>query len=456
MRKENIMGYEKEGKLLMIIALPIMISMFIQALYNIVDSYFVAKLGEDVLTAVSLAFPFQQVMIAIAVGTGVGINALLSRLLGQKNFEKANIVANNAILLAVISWLIMAVVGLFFNKAYFNWQIQDGFVVEQGITYLTICTTCSLGLFGGIILERLLQSTGKTKLSMISQLVGALTNIVLDPILIFGLWGVPKLGISGAAIATIIGQSFSLVLSLYFNLKYNTEIDFRMRYLKLDFKIVKEIYQVGIPAILNNAISSIMIFSMNNILMLFSTSATVVLGIYVKLQSFIFMPIFGLNNGLIPIIAYNYGAKNKSRINNTIRIALLVSLGFTVLGTFLLWFYGGQLAMLFVKDVNTINIAIDAFFKISLGIIPVGIVYIICALTQALGKAKYALIIQIARQLLGVLPLAYLLSLTNNLSLVWWAFPITDGLALLLGIVLYFRIKHSIINNIGDSYDIRT
>ena len=323
--QENKMGVMPVNKLLLEMSLPMMASMLVQALYNIVDSIFVAKLSENALTAVSLAFPIQTLLIAVGAGTGVGVNALLSKQLGEKDYKRVNRTAMNGILLAGISYLLFVLVGIMGVKPFYASQVKgnEQEIYTMGVQYLTIVCVCSFGLFAQLIFERLLQSTGKTTYSMISQASGAVINIILDPILIFGLCGLPKMGVAGAAVATVIGQVAGGTLGLIFNLKKNKEIQFSLGGLKPDQYTIANIYKVGVPSIIMQAIGSVMTYGMNMILIAFSPTATAVFGVYFKLQSFFFMPIFGLNNGLIPIVAYNYGAGKRSRLVKAIKCSLV-------------------------------------------------------------------------------------------------------------------------------------
>ena len=330
--RENKMGTMPENKLLLSMAVPMMISMLVQALYNIVDSIFVSRICEDALTAVSMAFPWQNIVIAIAVGFGVGINALLSRALGQKNAERVNQVAINGLLLALLSYLLVLVAGLLGIRAYMRTQTDIESIVNYGITYLNICILCSFGVFVEITFERFLQATGRTVYSMITQLTGAITNIVLDPILIFGLLGFPKLGIAGAAWATVIGQCVGAVVAVTLNHFKNPEVHLRLRHIRPNGRLMGEITAISIPSIIMSCISSLTCFVMNMILIAYSSTAVAVFGVYFKLQSFVFMPVFGLNNGMVPIIAYNYGAQKPERIHKTIRLGMVYAVAIMMIG----------------------------------------------------------------------------------------------------------------------------
>ena len=336
-QQENKMGVMPINKLLIAMALPMMASMLVQALYNIVDSAFVARVNENALTAVSMAFPVQSLMISVGVGTGVGVNALLSRNLGEKNFESANLAARNGLFLSLASYLAFALFGLFCSRMFFEVQISDAQVITYGTQYTMTVTGLSFGAFLVIMSERLLQSTGLTVYAMISQLTGAIINVILDPILIFGLLGFPRLEVLGAALATVIGQIVGMVLSLYLNVKKNQEININMRGFRPHLPTIKGIYKVGLPSIIMQAISSVMVFGMNKICMQYLSALAVnVFGIYFKLQSFVFMPVFGLNNGMVPIVAYNYGARNKKRIMETIRLSVLLAVGIMLAGLLIL------------------------------------------------------------------------------------------------------------------------
>lgn len=330
--RENKMGVMSINKLLITMSLPMIISMLVQALYNVVDSMFVSHISENALSAVSLAFPLQSFMIAVCTGTGVGINAVLSKSLGEKNYDEANSAANNGIFLAVLSYLLFLIIGLFFTRFFYQCQTDITEIIEGGYSYLVVCTTCSFGLFGQIVFERLMQSTGKTFYTMITQGLGAIINIILDPILIFGLFGFPKLGIAGAAIATVIGQIIAMLLAIYYNVSKNDEIKIKIKGFKPNFKTIKKIYSVGIPSIIMGSIGSVMTFGMNKILMVFTSTATAVFGVYFKLQSFVFMPVFGINNGMVPIVSYNFGARNKERMIDTMKISIIYAVCIMIIG----------------------------------------------------------------------------------------------------------------------------
>ncbi|MGB4313352.1 MAG: MATE family efflux transporter [Natronincolaceae bacterium] len=447
---ENKMGVMPIKKLIINMSLPIMVSMLVEALYNVVDSIFVAQISENALTAVSLVFPVQNLIIAIAVGTGVGINAFLSRSLGEGNIEKANNVANNGILLGLISYVIFLAFGLLFSKSYFTFQIDDTEIIEYGISYLSIICVGSICRFIHIVFERLLLSTGKTLYTMIAQGAGAVVNIILDPIFIFGHFGMPAMGTAGAAIATIIGQITAAALVVIFNFKINREININMRGFRPNLKIIKDIYSVGIPSIAMMSIISVTTYGMNNILNKFSYTAIAVFGIYFKLQSFIFMPVFGLNNGMVPIIAFNYGAGSKGRLIRTIRLGIVYAFCIMIFGLVLIQILPGRILALFKASEDMLAIGIPALRIISLSYIFAGISVVASAIFQAFGNALLSLLTAISRQLVVLLPAAYVLSLFKNINLIWWSFPIAEIASLMLSIVFLKHIYDKKIVLIGE------
>lgn len=438
--KENKMGVMPIPKLLVSMSLPMMLSMLVQALYNIVDSIFVAQIDEYALTAVSLAFPLQNLMIGVATGTGVGINALLSRSLGEKNEKEASLTANNGIFLAILSYLVFAVIGLTAARPFFAMQTDIPEIVEYGTQYLTIICLCSFGLFLQITFERLLQSTGKTLFTMITQGTGAITNIILDPILIFGLFGFPKMGVAGAAAATVFGQILGLVLAAIFNLKVNKEIHLSLKGFHPNGTVIRKIYSVGVPSIIMMAIGSVMTFGFNKILLMFTSTATAVFGVYFKLNSFAFMPVFGLNNGMIPIIAYNYGARNKKRITDTIRLSITTAVCLMLVGLAVFQLIPDKLLLLFNASDHMLEIGVPALRTISLSFLFAGFCIVTGSVFQALGNGMYSLFVSIARQLLVLLPAAYILAHTLGLNAVWWSFNIAEIVSLLTSGLLLRRI----------------
>ena len=445
-REENKMGVMPVGTLLMSMSIPMMLSMLVQALYNVVDSYFVAKISQDALNAVSLSFPIQNIIIGVAVGTGVGVNALLSRSLGEKNFETANETAGNGVMLSIISGLVMLVIGLTLPGFFFRIQTDIPGIIDQGTVYLTICCTCSMGIFLEIAFERLLQSTGMTVLTMLTQGVGALTNIIMDPILIFGLGPFPEMGVAGAAVATVTGQIIGAVLGLILNLTKNKELDFKPRYLRLKGKIVRQIYSVGVPSMVMNTVGSVMVFGLNQILMSFTDTATAVFGVYFKLQSFIFMPVFGLNNGMVPIIAYNYGARNRKRILDTMKLAIVGAIGIMLAGLAVAELFPAQLLGIFNASEEMLAIGVPALRIICSCFIFAGFGIVSGSVFQALGHGVLSMMVSIVRQLLVLLPAAYLLSLSGRLELVWFAFPIAELFAVVMCTIFTRRIIRTVID----------
>lgn len=439
-KQQNKMGVMPIPKLLITMSLPMILSMLVQALYNVVDSIFVAKLNEAALTAVSLAFPVQNLMIAIAVGTGVGINALLSRYLGEHRFDNANDVARNGIFISIISGLVFTVIGVSGAGTFFRAQTSDPEIIRYGTQYMQIVTFFAIAIFMQITGERLMQSTGKTFYNMVTQGLGAIINIILDPILIFGLFGLPRLEVAGAAIATVIGQIVAVSLSLYLNCKKNTEININMRHFRPCGKTIKAIYEIGVPSIIMQSIGSFMTFGMNNILLMFSSTAAAVFGVYFKLQSFVFMPIFGLNNGLIPIIAYNYGAKEPKRITHVIRLSIYIATGIMLVGLVLFQTIPATFMAMFDASDHMMEIGVPALRIISLSFLFAGYSIICSSVYQALGNGVYSLIVSAARQLFIILPAAYILGKLFGLRMVWWAFPLAEIISVILCTILLRKI----------------
>ena len=437
---ENKMGVMPVNRLLFSMSLPMILSMLVQALYNIVDSIFVAQIGETALAAVSLAFPVQNLIIAVSVGTGVGVNALLSRSLGEKNQETANLAAVNGIFVFFLSYLLFAVFGLFFARMYFSVQTSNPEIIEQGTIYLSVCSIFSFGIFLEIALERIMQSTGRTIYNMITQGLGAIINIILDPILIFGLFGFPRMGILGAAVATVIGQIIAMLLLLYFNIRKNSDVNLNMRRFRPDTAIIAEIYRVGLPSIIMQSISSVMTFGVNKILLLFSETAVSVFGIYFKLQSFIFMPVFGLNNAIVPIVAYNYGAARKDRIMKTIRSSVTAAVAIMLAGLAIFQIFPEQLLYLFDASEHMMGIGVPALRIISLSFLFAGYCIVIGSVFQALGNGVYSLITSAARQLVCILPAAWLFASVFGLHAVWYAFPLAEIISVVLTTLLFRRI----------------
>ena len=444
------------GKLLFNMSLPMMISMLVQALYNIVDSIFVAKLSENALTAVSLAFPLQTLLIAVATGTGVGMNALLSRSLGEHKFKEANKIGVNAAFLYFLSYLIFLILGFTVVKPFYASQIKgaDAEIMEMGIEYLRTVMIFSFGLLAQIYFERLLTSTGKTLFSMTSQLCGALTNMILDPIMIFGLLGWPAMGVTGAAVATVIGQCGAAVVAFTCNHKFNTEIKIRFQGFRPDIKIIGTIYAIGVPSIIMQSIGSVMTYSMNRILIAFSSTATAVFGVYFKLQSFFFMPVFGLNNGITPIIAFNYGAQNRKRMIKTIKLSLITAFCLTFVGFLSFELIPQVLLGMFNASEDMLAIGIPALRIIGVHYLIAWFCIICGTVFQALGKAVYSMIVSILRQLVVLIPVAYLLSRIGGLHVVWWCFPIAEVASLVVSLTFLFSVNRQIISKIPDGSDI--
>ena len=440
---ENKMGVQPVGRLLAGMAVPMMISMLVQALYNVVDSIFVSRLSENALTAVSLAFPLQNLMIAVCAGTTVGMNALLSRSLGAKEQDKADQAANTGIFLALCSFVLFCVIGVFFSRTFFQLQTDVTEIVSSGTIYAQICLGCSIGIFCQFTFERLLQSTGRTHLSMCTQLLGALTNIILDPILIFGLFGAPRLGVAGAAVATVTGQCVAAVAALIMNLKCNPDIHIVPRKIRFHGPTVKNIYRIGFPSIVMQCIGSVMVFGVNRILISFTTTATAVFGIYFKLQSFIFMPVFGLNNGMVPIVAYNYGAGRPDRIVQTIKLSVAAAVTIMLAGLLAFQLAPHILLDLFRSENDSgdlLTIGIPALRIISLSFLFAGYSIVCSSVFQALGHGVLSLLVSVVRQLMVLLPVAFLLSRASGLAAVWWAFPTAELFSLTLSTVFLRRV----------------
>lgn len=449
---ENKMGTMPIGKLLFNMSLPMMISMLVQALYNIVDSIFVAKLSENALTAVSLAFPLQTLLIAVGTGTGVGMNALLSKSLGEKNFKKANATASNAAVLYFFSYLVFFILGFTIVRPFYASQIgnADQEIMELGIEYLSTVMIFSFGLLAQVFFERLLTSTGRTIFSMTSQLTGAITNIILDPILIFGLLGAPKMGVTGAAVATVIGQCVAALVAGFCNHRYNHDVKLKFHGFRLDFHIIGTIYAVGIPTIIMQSIGSVMTYCMNRILIEFSSTATAVFGVYFKLQSFFFMPVFGLNNGITPIIAYNYGAGQRKRMLKTIKLSMLVAFCLTFIGFLCFEGIPQILLSLFNASDDMLTIGVPALRIIGIHYLIAWFCIVSGTVFQALGKAFFSMIVSIMRQLFVLIPAAYILAKLGGLYVVWWSFPIAEVISLIVSSFFLVRINRTIISRVPE------
>lgn len=447
--EENKLGTMPVGKLLASMSVPIIISMLVSALYNVVDSIFVARLSEDALAAVGLVFPVQNLMIAVAVGTGVGVNSLLGRRLGEKNVAAANKVAVNGVFLTVVSWAVFAVLALvgtdLFIGLFTRGPDMNPTIAEMAGTYMRIVTIGSFGMFMAIIFERLLQATGRTIFTMVSQMTGAIVNIILDPIMIFGLFGFPEMGVAGAALATIIGQYCSMIVAIWANVAKNKELRLKIRGFRPSGMTIRNIYKVGLPSIVMQSIGSVMVSGMNLILGAFGTTAISVFSVYFKLQSFIFMPIIGLNNGMVPIIAFNYGAQNRRRIERTIRLAAVVALCIMVAGTIVFWAIPGPLLRMFDAQEAMMTMGTQALRSISLCFPFAAIGIVFSGTFQALGQGVYSLIMSVVRQLVFLLPLAWILSRIGGLQAVWYSFPLAELVCIVLAVFLFRRAHRQII-----------
>ena len=443
--KENKMGVMPVNRLLITMSLPMVISMLVQALYNIVDSVFVAQINEAALTAVSMAFPIQNLMIAVAAGTGTGVNALLSKSLGEKNKRMVDDTANMGVFLAICSYAVFAIIGIFLSRIYFAAQISDAQIIEYGDEYMSVICLFSFGLFGQIITERLLQATGRTIFTMFTQGIGAIINIILDPILIFGLLGLPAMGVTGAAAATVIGQIIAAILGFVCNAVYNHDITLSIKGIfTIDTMVISKVYRVGIPSIIMQSITSVMTFSLNKILAEFSSTAVAVFGVYYKLNSFIFMPVFGMNNGLVPILSYNYGARKPDRIKKTIRGKYAVktrgnkNFPYKHRGNikYLLLFelFPSGLLGIFDASQEMLSIGCVALRIIASSFVFAGVAIICSTVFQAIGNPLHSLIMSVCRQLLVIVPVAWLLSLSGRLELVWLAFPIAEFVSVAMSI----------------------
>lgn len=425
------MGYMPVGRLLATMSGPAIFSMLINALYNIIDSIFVAQIGEDALTAVTIGGPIQFFMVSMGVGTGVGINSLISRRLGAKKFEDANNAANSGLKLAMFNWLIFLVFGIFFAKSFIEIFSNDPSIVKQGVSYLSIVTVISCFCMLELLLEKIFQATGNMVYPMITMITGALVNTIVDPILIFGLLGAPKLGVTGAAISTVFAQFVSMSVGIYFIKRKNIGLKVNLLDLKIDFKIVKEIYKVGAPSIIMQSLSSVMLFGINIILAAFSSTAVAVMGIYGRLQMFIFMPVFGINQGALPIMGYNFGAKSKKRLMDTYKLANIGAFTIMGVGLLIMQIFPDLLLKMFNASPEMYEIGIKALRSISWCFLPAGYGIITAGMMQATGYGFSSMWGSIIRQFVGILPLAYIFGKIGGLDLVWWAFPSAEILGLL-------------------------
>lgn len=447
-QRENKMGVMPIGRLLLNMSWPIMLSMLVQAMYNIVDSIYVSRLGENGLTALSLAFPVQNMIIAVGVGTGIGVNSLLARKLGERRFDDANAVAENGLFLAILSWLAFVIFGLFFCRPFFAAFSANEEVIQMGVDYLSICTVASVGVFMEITMERIMQATGKTIYTMFTQGTGAVINIVLDPILIFGWLGLPAMGITGAAVATVAGQLVAMLMAFYMNARFNKEISIRVRRYRPNGRIIKEIYAVGVPSIVMQSIASVMTVGVNKILIQFTETAVAVFGVYFKLQSFVFMPVFGLNNALVPIVGYNYGARNRKRIVRAIELAACYAFAIMAIGVLVFFFLPDKLLLLFEASPDMMRIGVPALRIICISFLGAAIGITFSSAFQAIGKGVYSLLMSVCRQLLVILPAAWILGELGGLNAVWFSFLIAEVVSLILALFLYRRMYNTQIRDL--------
>lgn len=438
--QENKMGVMPVGKLLVNMALPMIISMLVQAFYNIVDSVYVSQVSESAVTALSLAFPVQNMQIGFAVGVGVGVNALLSQSLGRKDQESVNWAAGQGVFLALVATGLFMLFGFFGVRPYYTMQSTVAETVEGGIAYTSICCIFTVGVFIQVLCERLLQATGRAMQTMILQGTGAIINIILDPVFIHGWWGMPKMGVAGAAVATVIGQCTGAVLGIYLNLRHNPEVQLRVKFMKPNWKVIAPILEVGIPSVVMNGIGSVMNFGMNQILQGFNEVATGVFGIYYKLQSLFFMPLFGINNATISILAYNYGARKPKRIVHTLKLATAVAVCIMLVGLAVFQLFPQALLGIFNPTEEFLAIGVKALRILCLPFPVAAICISLGASFQALGKGSYSTIVSLCRQLIVLLPVAYLLSLTGSVDNVWWSFPIAEVMSALVTGLLFAKL----------------
>lgn len=438
--QENKMGVMPVGKLLVNMALPMIISMLVQALYNIVDSVYVSQVSESAVTALSLAFPVQNMQIGFAVGVGVGVNALLSQSLGRKDQESVNWAAGQGVFLALVATALFMLFGFFGVRPYYTMQSTVAETVEGGIAYTSICCIFTVGVFIQVLCERLLQSTGRAMQTMILQGTGAIINIILDPVFIHGWWGMPRMGVAGAAVATVIGQCTGAVLGIYLNLRHNPEVQLHVKFMKPNWKVIAPILEVGIPSVVMNGIGSVMNFGMNQILQGFNEVATGVFGIYYKLQSLFFMPLFGINNATISILAYNYGARKPKRIVHTLKLATAVAVCIMLVGLAVFQLFPQALLGIFNPTEEFLAIGVKALRILCLPFPVAAICISLGASFQALGKGSYSTVVSLCRQLIVLLPAAYLLSLTGSVDNVWWSFPIAEVMSALVTGLLFAKL----------------
>lgn len=447
--KENKMGVMPVGKLLLNMSLPMMISMLVMALYNVVDSMFVSRISENALTALSMAFPVQNLMVAVAAGLGVGLNAVLSRALGAKEHENVRRGATSGLFMLLVCALVFMLGGMTIVRAYFEAQTDIGEIIECGVSYTSIVTIGSLGLFMQILCERLFQSTGRTVLTMIIQGLGAIINIILDPIMIFGYFGMPAMGVAGAALATIIGQWTAATLGMIMNAKLNKEVSLSLRGFCLHWPTIRRILAIGVPSVIMQSIGSVMTFAMNQILIAFSSTAVAVFGVYFKLQSFVFMPVFGLNNGTVPIVAYNYGARRPDRMTKTVRYSITAAMSVMIIGTLVFHAIPNVLLGIFDASDEMLRIGVPALRIISVSFPIAGFCIGCGSVFQALGYSVYSMITSLVRQLVVLIPCAYLIGkITGNVTMVWWAFVAAELFSLILTIIFFRRVNNKVIKTL--------
>ncbi|MCD7884852.1 MAG: MATE family efflux transporter [Lachnospiraceae bacterium] len=449
--EENKMGVMPVNRLLITMALPMMISMLVQALYNVVDSIFVSRISEDALTAVSMAFPMQNLLIGLATGIAVGMNALVSKALGEKKSDTANHMAMHGVFLAICSYILFLILGLTISRVFFVIQGASEEITQYGHDYLSIIMCLSFGVYIEVIFERLLQSTGKTIYTMFTQGLGAIINIIMDPVLIFGIGIFPKMGIRGAAAATVLGQIVAAVLAVILNTKVNKELHLDFRKFKLQFKAISNILYIGIPSVIMVAIGSVMTFCVNRILVAFSSTAVAVFGVYYKLQSFAFMPVFGMNNGMVPIIAYNYGAKKPDRIMKTVKLAIVYATCIMLIAFTIMQTIPGTLLSLFSASEDMLAIGIPALRTISFSFLIAGASVILSSFFQAMGNGIYSMLISIMRQLVCLIPLAFLFAQTGDVSKVWLAWPIAEIVSISCGLFFLNRINKQLIRPMREA-----
>ena len=458
LQKENKMGVMPVGRLILNMSLPMILSMLVQALYNIVDSVYVSRVSEAALTAVSLSFPAQNLMIGLATGTGVGVNALLSRALGAKDGDRANRVAENGVFLALVGYAVFLIFGLFASRAFIAAQTSQPEIIQYAEDYLSVVCCLSFGLFGQVMFERLMQATGRTIYTMYTQGVGAIINIILDPIFIFNF----GMGVKGAAIATVIGQIVAFILAAVINHHKNHDVKLKLREFRPSGEIIGHIYSIGFPSVIMMAIGSVMTFLMNKILILYTTgkeTSATVFGVYFKLNSFVFMPVFGLNNGVIPIIGYNYGARNRLRMLQTVKYALLFAFGFMLVGTVIFLAFPNVLLNLFDATEMMLVIGVPALRIIASTFIVAGVCIALGSVFQALGYGIYSMLVSLARQLLVLLPAAWILARlgqsVGNDNLVWLSFPIAELVSLAVTLLLFGRLYRKVIRELPDGAPVR-